>query len=408
MKDFFKLPVPKKLFLLAVILRLLVMPFFYHPDIKTYSFQSSFLKKGVVDIYSYLVKEKPNLPLKEEFVYFPLTYYFLGSYQAVASPLLGAGFEKWISDASATSMETPGVYRYLFILKLPYLIFDILVAFLLVGLVQKEENKRKLFISWLFNPFTIFLVYVYSNIDIIPVFLSLLTLLLVRKEKNLLSGVVLGLAFCFKAYPVIMLPFVLLTLKSFRESMKFVSGFILLILLFIAPLWSNSFLMSAFNSGLTTRIFSTGITLGFGESIMIVILSLTLLFYISFNKINNRNAWIFYMSSILLILSFIHFHIQWILWVFPFLILVKTLKPSLSIPVYIFSMCSFVVVWLYFDKAMTVGVLSPISTMLTYSVQPSSLIQKFFDPYVLQGIFHSVLAGSSIFIIYTMLNNLTE
>jgi len=41
-----------KLLFLAVALRLLVSAFLYHPDIKTFNFQSSFLKKGVVDIYS--------------------------------------------------------------------------------------------------------------------------------------------------------------------------------------------------------------------------------------------------------------------------------------------------------------------------------------------------------------------
>ena len=62
----------KKLLVLAIVLRVLVAAFLFHPDIKTFNFQASFLKKGVTDIYSYLIENRKTLPLKEEFVYFLL------------------------------------------------------------------------------------------------------------------------------------------------------------------------------------------------------------------------------------------------------------------------------------------------------------------------------------------------
>src|SRR5581483_3617962 len=88
--------------ILAILLRLLIMPFFFHPDIKTYSYQVSFLQKGILNIYSYLPENKAELPLKEEFVYFPLTYFTLGIYQIIASPFLGPDFYSWVSNASAS------------------------------------------------------------------------------------------------------------------------------------------------------------------------------------------------------------------------------------------------------------------------------------------------------------------
>ena len=98
--NFLKLPNILNLFLLAILIRLLLMPFYFHPDIKTYHFQSSHLQKGVFNIYSYLTENKQNLPIREEFVYFPLTYLFLGTYQIAASPLLGGDFNNWLSYAS--------------------------------------------------------------------------------------------------------------------------------------------------------------------------------------------------------------------------------------------------------------------------------------------------------------------
>ena len=55
----------KKLVILAVALRLLVAAFIFHPDIKTIGFQTSFLKEGVFNIYSYLVDNKKSLPLRQ-------------------------------------------------------------------------------------------------------------------------------------------------------------------------------------------------------------------------------------------------------------------------------------------------------------------------------------------------------
>src|SRR3989344_3206331 len=122
MFEILKIPSIRKLLILAVLIRFLIMPFYFHPDIKTYNFQSSFLKMGVWHIYNYLSENKDKLPLKDGFVYFPLTYFFLGSYQIVASPLLGSNFENWLFNAQITSAADVGVFRYLFILKSPFLV----------------------------------------------------------------------------------------------------------------------------------------------------------------------------------------------------------------------------------------------------------------------------------------------
>ncbi len=131
MFDILKIPSIRKMLVLAILIRILIMPFYFHPDIKTFNFQASFLKKGVWNIYSYLDEHKNKLPLKDGFVYFPLTYFFLGTYQIITTPILGSGFDSWLYDASTNSSIDMGVFRYLFILKLPYLVLDILIAFFL-------------------------------------------------------------------------------------------------------------------------------------------------------------------------------------------------------------------------------------------------------------------------------------
>ena len=209
----------KKLLFLAIALRILVSIFIFHPDIKTYNFQSSFLKKGVFNIYNYLVENKKNLPLKDDFVYFPLTYFALGGYQAAVAPLVGSGFDSWLADAGTNStVGNPHIFKYLLALKLPYLVLDIAIAFLLMLFFENEKDKKKAFVYWLFNPFTIVLIYVYSNVDIFPVILTLLGFLQIKKQKMFPAAFLLGLASGFKLYPLLFIPFLFLTGRNLKEK----------------------------------------------------------------------------------------------------------------------------------------------------------------------------------------------
>lgn len=394
----------KKIILLAILLRILIMPFYFHPDIKTYHFQSSFLRQGVFNIYTYLEKNKENLPLKEEFVYFPLTFLFLGGYQILISPLMGANFHNWLADASVNASTYIGVYRYLFILKLPYLILDIAIAILLVQFFTNIEDKKRVLIYYLFNPIWIILIYVYSNVDILAVFVSLISLLLFQKNKLFFSSICLGISAGFKAYPLIFLPFMLLFVKGAKQKMTIALSSLIAFLIIAAPFWSESFKNSALISGLTTRIFLSGLNIGFGESLLLAIIALsTLFFYALLNKQKQQED--FYkviLAQLLLLFSFIHFHIQWLLWVSPLLSLVLIYKKSLQKVLLTILIVAFLIPLFYQDQAMTFGLLKSINPFYNLLPIPFVIVQKFYDPYIVQSILHSILAGGSLILIWNL------
>ena len=122
-----------------------------------------------------------------------------------------------MSDASQKANETVGIYRYLFTLKLPYLLLDISIAFILMRLFTNPADRKKAFTFWLFNPFSIALIYMYSNVDIIPVFLTIISLLLTFRKKLILAALFLGIAAGFKAYPLLLLPFLLFNTKNIQQ-----------------------------------------------------------------------------------------------------------------------------------------------------------------------------------------------
>src|SRR3989344_158243 len=95
-------------------------------------------------------------------------------------------------------VRDPGIFKYLIALKLPYLVVDIAIAFLLMQFFKNEKEGlpagRQAFTSWLFNPFTIILIYVFGNIDIFPAAITLGAFLLLKKQKSLAASLLLGLA----------------------------------------------------------------------------------------------------------------------------------------------------------------------------------------------------------------------
>lgn len=396
----------QKLVVLAVFIRLLIMPFYFHPDIKTYNFQVSFLRNGIFDIYTYLGENKKSLPIQEGFAYFPLTYFFLGGYQILAQPVLGEDFRLWLADSSQTANERNNVFRYIFVLKLPYLILDIAIAFLLTYFFSTREQKNKVFKLWLFNPFSILLIYGYSGFDIIPVFFVILGLVMAMKERLFLTALLLGIGAAFKAYPLLFVPVLFIAGKKSLYKILSLLLPVVTFLIIIAPfLKSASFRESAFTSGQMSRLTLIGMSLGFGEMIMIGVMALAVFFYWGAleGRIKSESLWRYYLAVLLLVFSLLHFHIQWLIWILPFMVIVAVSSRRLSLPVFSLFSIAFLIPLLYNDKAMTVGLFSTISPLYNLLPSPFIALQKVYDPYLVQSILHSILAGGSIVIIWQIL-----
>lgn len=405
----------KKLLILAIVLRLLVSGLLFHPDIKTIAFQTSFLRQGVNDIYNYLSINKASLPLKEEFVYFPLTYFTLGGYQAVVSPFLGSGFNQWLGDAGANSVvNNPNIFKYLVILKLPLIFVDILIAYLLLKFfnlpAQVGDSKmgKKAFELWLFNPFTIILIYAFSNIDIYAVLLTVVAFLYIKREKLIHASIFLGLAISFKLYPLLFVPFLFLKAKSIKEKLLTTLIPISIFAISIVPFWSTAFVKSALVSGLSTRIFGPSFSIGFGESIIMGLLLLTILFlyaYLSDKKIKLLN---YFVSLLLIIFSFSHFHISWLLWIAPFLVILVIKRPYLKWLIFFWAIFAMSIPLFYSDRSMTISLFRIYTTWYDLLPTPFVTMQKLYDPYNFQSMIHSVLAGISVIISYNLFKNNTN
>lgn len=393
---------------LAILLRLLLMPFFYHPDIKTYHFQVSFLQNGVWDIYSFLVENKKQMLLKEEFVYFPLTYFFLGGYQALISPILGTDFSGWLKNASETATSEVGVYRYLFLLKLPYLLIDLMIGFLLTSFFVDWQKKKEVFLLWFFNPFSLFLIYVFSNVDILAVLFGLVSLLFLKIKKPILSGIFLGIAAGFKVYPLLFLPFYIAYVKGVKQKILIIISSILTFGVIILPfLRSVAFREATLASGLTTRIISGGLDIKFGEALLPAVVGMGVLIFMTFDEKRNieasfENLVKILLSILLIVFATIHFHIQWLLWSMPFIILLITQSKRFVGLLYILLLLGVLIPFLYQDKYMSIGLYSSISSLYNLVPLPFMVVQKIYSTEAVMSVIHSLFLAGVIYSIIKM------
>lgn len=377
----------KKVFLLAILIRILIMPFFYHPDIKSQHFHFQFFSQGVFNIYDYLAQNKSTLGYKDTFNYLPLTYYTFGITQTISKPFLGNNFYQWINDWGVTQNDYPNMVFFMLILKIPYLIFDLLIGFLLYKIYQ---NKKVLYF-WLFNPISIYLIYILGNFDIIPTFLTLLAFYFIKNNKLLASYLSVGIAIALKIYPIMFLPFLFFyDKKNMFKNIKYAVFSLVPLFLSILPfLKQKSFYDSFFGSGLTQKILEYKFA---GLSIFPMIFILILVAYF-FSKSKYKFE-IAILQTFLIFIGLVNFHPQWIMWFFPFII-IFFINPKIKNKIFfiIFFVLIFAYIILFNDNYLTWGHLIPIDSNFINLTSPYQLIDQrtSINPSTIQKNIHNLL-----------------
>ena len=394
--------IEKKFIVLAILIRVLIMPWFYHPDIKTQHFHFQFLRQGVFNIYEYIQNNKSTLAYKDTFNYLPLTYLTFGSIQSLFSPILTDKFDFWINDWGSTQNTNPSMPHFLLILKIPYLIADILIAYILFKLYK----NKKIVNIWLFNPISIYLIYIVGNFDIIPSFLTLLAFYLNKKNRYVTSYLIIGVAIALKMYPLMFVPFLVLNNKKIiiKQSLLSLFSLLPLVIMAIPFLFTNSFSQAFLGSGLTQKIIEFKI-LNLPIFPLVYLIILANLF---FSKKENRIE-IAFLQTMLLFLGLVKFHAQWILWFLPMIIvLFKQIKMQNILVIFILIL-SLIYIFLLNDNYLFWGHLIPIDSEFVNQTSPHQLIKLKLhqDSNTIQSQIHSLILflGTLTSLIYVKKNN---
>lgn len=213
------------------------------------------------------------------------------------------------------------------LMKLPLLFIDFLFLRLLLRLTNHRFNHLMMF-YWL-NPVVIYISYIHGQLDIIPMYFSILALYYTGQNKVLLSGFITSLAVLSKFHTVIMIPLIIsyywnndFMKNSLHKIKNWSLAFILPTIIGLTPLiLSQRLQYNSLGSPEAMRIFS--LSFKFNENltvyigIMIVLMVLGRL--ILSTKMSGEG--LLYSCSILFgtLLAVTHAMPGWYFWILPFL-----------------------------------------------------------------------------------------
>ena len=281
------------------------------------------------------------------------------------------------------------------LIKLPYLVFDLLIGYLLFKLFTQRRQAMIAFGLWIVNPVSIYATYMMGQFDIIPTFFTLLAIYLVTKDKLKLAALALGGGVAFKLYPIFLIIPLLILGKTIWD--KFKLGILALApyILSITPyIGSASFRSTALFASQTDKSLYANIPVSGGEAILLFPVSVFLFYLLIWNKtINKENLWKLYLIPLLLFFIFTHYHPQWLIWVTPFLILDLVVDKFKNLIPIILIFGSWFGSLFFFDPSLTLGMFAPsrsIWVMLNFNV----------DYNLARSILQTIFVAASFYLMY--------
>ena len=336
--------------------------------------------------------------------------YLHGLFLVMLKPLLGSKFLNmwnipWGPTHPTTSLEVssmlhtffafisqPGIFWILFLLKLPYLFFDLGCAFLLLRI--KGENS---FRFWMLNPVIIFITSIYGRYEVIPIFFILLGIYLwLKKGFREIGFFTIGIASLIRLYPLILFPFLIVGDKDKPKRIftSILAGILPLLPFFFIPKSEGITSLPHLNYLLSMNFF-----LGFHSTIYIFVLGYFLLLFKSFYS-NNRENIVFYLVILhLLLFSTCYFHLQFYAWLIPFLSLIISGRRDIE-KFFYFSLIFYFLYIFQWGKVNSVFLFAPLNPSKIISI-PS--LQELLSPetfHKFMGIVRTGLSASLIWIMF--------
>jgi len=199
----------------GLLLRFIFMPFAAHNDFLSEHVRVYQLAEGINFFPSF-------------FQFF--THYIDAVFMRILLPLIPDAAQVFVpTEAGATTIEIENmmnfvasnyIFRTLFILKMPYLLFELAAVFMVIHLVKNRKNTFLLLKFWMFNPAIIYAVYIFGRYEIYVYFIILLSLYFaIYKKKYCLSGIFMGISVLSRAYTIFLIPvFLILLPKKMKDK----------------------------------------------------------------------------------------------------------------------------------------------------------------------------------------------
>ncbi len=298
--------------------------------------------------------------------YPPLTYHTLSFFLRSSMVLLGPNFTKWVNLPDLFLLTDPYIFRYLFAIKLPYILLELTTAFFFSKIFAlRLQSKALLF--WMLNPIALFTLTAWTNVDVLPILCMVLGIYFyLRRGSIVWSAVSFGFGVAFKLFPIFAVPFFLLTLRSWRQRVFAAALIALPVALTHYPLLKvSAYWAHVIFGGQSQNVFYfSAIPLGLDRVLLFFYFSYALILF-HFSTVSRRKTLLpLYMwCSLLPIFLFSKFNVPWMYWLIPLLImhLISQKALSFSHSLYIFY---FLIIFLS-QASLNIGMLAPLEPTLS-------------------------------------------
>jgi len=401
------------LFAIAIVIRLVLMMFTYHQDLSGQILSTHFFAfNGVTNIYEYLSSLPVNHPLVKNFgvadifIYPPLSYFTLGTYLKLISPLIPEKF--YIDHMNGLNMHALGAPFHLFWFKLPYLLIDLLLAHTLTKFFKDITTKKKIFFLWLFNPVTLYTTFSMGVFDIIPVLFTVYAALFAKNGRANLAALMLGIGASFKSYPLFLLPLLVVTVPGFVSKIKTsligITPFFLAILPFLT---SSAFKYMVFGAK-SQKMFYMVWSVSGAEGIFPYLLLFTLLLLITSRAILLKDIWKSFLIYFLVLFSVTHYHPQWFLWLSPFLVLEIVYSKLKNLYLVLGLLLCYIAIVVTFDRSLSSNLLAVTFPQVEQFPGIDKVLSQKIDLNMFRSSIRSIFAGISLFLSYDLLRKKSE
>jgi hypothetical protein len=400
---------------IGIVLRLLLSLTTYHSDVAPFDFAGKVISQGnIVNYYDYLwnlPESHPYLKIypRNLFNYPPLVYFSLGGVSRLTTWMVDpVVHQNFILDFSST-LGNIQLNLLLLLLKLPYLPFDIAIAYLLMSFVKDVKKKILIFGLWIFNPVNLYATYMLGQFDVIPTFLSVMAIFLVFKNKDKIyfrnlapSAILLGVGGAFKIFPLLFIvPLALLT-NNWRGRLKVIGAGVTTYFILAFPfIFSKGFRATAMLAGQTTKSLYAQIPISGGESIVLFLAMVVFLYLIFISKKSSvDDLWKRFFLMMLTFFVFTHYHPQWFLWITPFLIIDLVYSDFKNWVALTISLVSFFALLTFFDPGLTVWLFAPLFPKLWGLPGFWQIFGLTPDINVFRSIFQTLFVGAALYYYY--------
>ena len=379
---------------LALLIRLLLMPFTLHVD-PVLGGDILAINKAAAD---FIIS-----PAQSHSPYPPLALVLIGRYQSIWVGASQNPFMLPVGDLPEIISSTD-IFKILFYSKLLYLLFDVLAVFLLFRFYHNDpDNQYRTVAFWVFNPLLIWNAYIHGQYDILPIVLLLGSLLLLKERRFKTGMLVLSLAAALKNFAFFFLiPFALIFGRNWKErTLLFIVG--ITPYLFILFLFPGTYLRSVGTN--FEKFFLPGYDLGNGHVYFFIILYTMLTWFLYQRKAAAfDDAWQSGLIIMLLYYQFSPFDLHYWAWILPFALFFWITHPGKARQTFGMIFLGLLVLSLSTPLARFLAPLNP--QFFINLPSPLELINAHLPMFFITNMAHSMVVGLSFYFAWEVFKRL--